>query len=72
MVHPVGLAGYGFQEAQGPSLTGQRSRVGIDTNLPSEGPAVLGARAAIRIRERPSSIESGRSGCALILWAWRL
>ena len=50
MVHPVGFAGYGFQR-RGRPYKERRRRVGSDTNLPSGRPAVLGARAAIRIRE---------------------
>src|SRR5260370_36911450 len=50
---------------------GRRRRAGIDTNLPSGRPAVLGTRAAIRIRERASSIdhETCTSGWARIISA---
>ena len=52
MVHPVGFAGYGFQAADGRTQKGEGTGLAAIQNLPSGRPAVLGAPAATRIRER--------------------
>jgi hypothetical protein len=78
MVHPVGFRGYGFQAAEGSE--GSVPEGGGGAGLASipispQGDLLFGGREQqSEIRERASSIdhEAGRSGCALILWAWRL
>jgi hypothetical protein len=76
MVHPVGFAGYGFSGSGGDVPKRAKAQ-----GLASIRSSLLGG-LLFRVRQPQSELgeghgqtddeASGRSGCAPILWAWRL